>query len=244
MLIFRSTVFALGLWLSILLYVPLVAIGAMLPNRFQHLLLGSWSGWVIWWLALTCGLRHQVEGQENLPPGNAIVMSKHQSAWETIALQRYFPNPCWVLKRELLWIPVFGWGLALTRPIAIDRKAGRKAMKQVLQQGRQRLEDGRWVIIFPEGTRVAPGIRKRYNMGGALLAQKTGYPVVPVAHNAGSFWRRRGFIKYPGTIRLVIGPAIPTEGKRADEINAQVEHWVETTMERIAPVPAASGHPA
>ncbi len=155
-----------------------------------------------------CGLDYRVEGREHLPGGAAIILSKHQSAWETIAFQEIFPPQTWVLKRELMWIPLFGWALALLRPIAIDRSAGRKAIEQVIEQGRERLQSGIWVVVFPEGTRVAPGTRKRYGMGGAVLAAETGYPVVPVAHNAGSFWPRRGFLKRPGTVRVVIGPVI------------------------------------
>jgi len=135
-----------------------------------------------------------------------------------------------VLKRELLWIPLFGWALALLRPIAIDRVAGRVAIEQVIEQGRERLQSGIWVVVFPEGTRVAPGTRRRYGIGGAALAAAGGYPVVPVAHNAGSFWPRRGFLKRPGMIRVVIGPVIDPRGKTAEDIRRQAEEWIENTM--------------
>jgi 1-acyl-sn-glycerol-3-phosphate acyltransferase len=161
------------------------------------------------------------------------VLSKHQSAWETLAFQEIFPPFVFILKRELLWIPLFGWGLALLKPIAIDRDAGRRALDQVVSQGRARLEQGIWVVVFPEGTRVAPGHRRRYKSGGAALAAETGYPVVPVAHNAGVFWPKRSFIKKPGTIRVVIGPPIPTKGKSADEVLDQAEEWIEQTMARL-----------
>ena len=138
-----------------------------------------------------------------------------------------------MLKRELLWIPVFGWGLALMRPIAIDRKSGRRAVKQVVRQGLRRLAEGCWVVIFPEGTRVAPGRRLRYRLGGAVLAEESGFPVVPVAHNAGEYWPRRSFLKRPGTIRVVIGAPIQSESRTAPDIIRQVEDWIEGTMERI-----------
>jgi 1-acyl-sn-glycerol-3-phosphate acyltransferase len=171
---------------------------------------------------------------EHLEGGNAIILSKHQSAWETIALRGILPfNQAWVLKRELMWVPIFGWALAMVNPIAINRKAGREAARQVITQGTQRLEQGRYVIIFPEGTRVAPGERKKYGHGGAMLAEKSGYPIIPIAHNAGVFWRRRGLKKYPGTIQVVIGPRIETQGLSMKEIHQRVEDWIESTVESL-----------
>ncbi|MCP4933912.1 MAG: 1-acyl-sn-glycerol-3-phosphate acyltransferase, partial [bacterium] len=159
----------------------------------------------------------------------------HQSAWETISLRCILPTTqAWVLKRELMWIPVFGWALAVAQPIAINRKAGRKAVNQIIEIGRQRLRQGRSVVIFPEGTRVAPGERKRYGIGGAMLAKKSGYPIVPIAHNAGVFWPRRSLKKYPGTIQIVIGPEIKTDGRDAKEINKKVEAWIESTVAKLS----------
>ena len=232
--VLRSSLFAAGMWLSLLAYTPVMLVATLGPMPLRHRLLGTWAPLMLRWLRLTCGLDYRVEGIENVPDQNCVVLSKHQSAWETIALQLIFPNPCWVLKRELLWVPLFGWGLALTQPIAIDRKAGRKAMQQVLQQGRQRLAEGRWVVVFPEGTRVAPGQAGHYNIGGAMLAEKSAFPVLPVAHNAGEFWPRRGFLKRPGTVTVVIGPLIVTSGRRAAEINALAEAWIEGTMQRLS----------
>jgi 1-acyl-sn-glycerol-3-phosphate acyltransferase len=182
-----------------------------------------------------CGIKWQVIGAQYKPSGKAIVAAKHQSAWETLVLQVIFDNALvWVLKRELLWLPFFGWAMALLRPIAIDRSAGRKAVKQVTEQGTHNLQSGESVVIFPEGTRIAPGERGRYGMGGALLAEKAGFPVIPVAHNAGQFWRRNAFRKYPGTIKVVVGPLISVEGKSAAQIRNEVEEWIETTMQRIS----------
>jgi 1-acyl-sn-glycerol-3-phosphate acyltransferase len=189
-----------------------------------------WGRFAIWWLEKTCQLSYQVQGLENIPSGAAIVLSKHQSAWETIAFQKIFPVQVWLLKRELLWFPIFGWGLATMQPIAINRKSLRKSMQQITEQGKQRLAQGLWVVIFPEGTRVAPGEKKRYGVGGAMLAAESGYPVVPVALNSGEFWPPKGIIKRSGTIKVVIGPVIESTGKTYKEINALAEKWIEETM--------------
>ncbi|MBI1196169.1 MAG: 1-acyl-sn-glycerol-3-phosphate acyltransferase [Gammaproteobacteria bacterium] len=204
------------------------------PFSVRYACISQWARFNLWWMGVTCGLTFEVEGREHIPHEAAIIMCKHQSAWETLALQRVFPPQIWVLKRELLRVPFFGWGLAMLEPIAIDRAAGKVAIKQLVDQGRERLAKGRWVVIFPEGTRVAPGHKGRYGIGGAMLAAKSGYPVVPVAHNAGEFWPRRGFLKHPGVVRMVIGPVIRTEGRSAGDINEEVERWIETTVARIS----------
>ena len=216
--------------LSAAVYAPLMLPTVVLPFALRYRLISAWARFQLIVLKHLCRLDYRVEGREHLPGGAAIILSKHQSAWETIAFQGIFPPQTWVLKRELLWIPLFGWALALLRPIAIDRSAGRKAIEQVIEQGRERLQSGIWVVVFPEGTRVAPGTRKRYAIGGAVLAAETGYPVVPVAHNAGSFWLRRGFLKRPGTVRVVIGPVIDPRSQTAEEIIKQAEEWIEMKM--------------
>ncbi|MEN8177213.1 MAG: lysophospholipid acyltransferase family protein [Pseudomonadota bacterium] len=209
-------------------------IGWILPQKRRFIVDTIWSKVNLWGLRTICRLNYRVEGQGNLPDDSCIILSKHQSTWETIALISLIPLPkVWVLKRELLFIPIFGWVMYLFKPIAINRKSGRKAVFQIIEQGTQRLNSGLSVIIFPEGTRVAPGTRKRYGVGGALLAEKSGFPVVPVAHNAGIFWKRRGIIKYPGTIDVRIGPIIKHNGLSAAEINKQVEDWIEKTMQEL-----------
>lgn len=234
--VWRSTLFMAGMVPTTVLFALLGVLTFPFPFRVRFAVITQWTSFNLWWLAVTCHVRYMVEGKENIPAGPAVILSKHQSAFETMAFQRIFPPHVWLLKRELLWVPFFGWGLAMLEPIAIDRKAGRKALQQLLDVGAKRLADGRWVVIFPEGTRVAPGHKGRYAPGGAMLAVRSRCPVVPVAHNAGEFWPRRGFIKYPGTIRIVIGPTIDTVNRSAQEINSQVEQWIEETMSRLAGV--------
>ena len=232
-MVFRSTLFSAGQVLLTLLFSPIALAALVLPYRIRYRVVMQWPFLNIWWLGVTCGLRHRVEGIENIPKRATIVLCKHQSAWETLVLPRYFSPQTWVLKRELLRIPFFGWGLATLRPIAIDRAAGRSALDQVLEQGRRRLAEGIWVVVFPEGTRVAPGAQRRYRLGGAVLAERTGNVVVPVAHNAGDYWPRRGFLKRPGTIRLVIGEPIVSGGRSAAEINARAAEWIESTVHAL-----------
>ena len=186
-------------------------------------------------LKYLCRINYQVEGLENIPTTTSIIFSKHQSTWETMALQVFFPAHSFIVKRELLWLPFFGWGLASMRPVAINRGSGRKAIAQLLSKGKALLESGRWLVIFPEGTRVRPGQHKRYKIGGALLAAESGFPIVPVAHNAGEFWPRRGFLKRPGTVKVVIGPVIKTRDRKPEDILAEAETWIETTMSKISP---------
>lgn len=203
----------------------------LLPDGRRAAMSNAWGMANLWLLRVVCGLHYRLTGWDRLPENACIVMAKHQSAWETMALRGLLPaDQCWILKRELLRVPVFGWALASMRPIAIDRGAGSKAIKQIIAQGTAALGAGRWVVVFPEGTRVPPGERGKYNIGGAMLAERSGYPVVPIAHNAGIFWGRRALAKHPGTIEVVVGPLIPTKGRRATDIIAEVETWIESTV--------------
>ena len=228
-----SSLFALGLVCSTLVFTPIALASTLLPYRFRWRLVTQWSRFNLYWLSATCGIRCEVEGLEHVPAEPAVVLAKHESAWETLALQRYFAPQVWVLKRELLRIPFFGWGLATLRPIAIDRGAALDAFEQMLAQGRERLADGCWVVVFPEGTRTPPGARRQFKKGGARLAVHTGRPVVPVAHNAGDCWPRNSFCKFPGTIRVVIGEPIETAGQSALEVNRIAEQWIHDTLDRI-----------
>ncbi len=204
-----------------------------LPALTRYNLIANWAKIMLVLLRWICGIRHEVRGLENLPAEPRIILCKHQSAWETLALQQVFPAQAWVLKRELLWIPFFGWALALTNPIAIKRSDGKGALKQLLKQGKERLKQGFHVVIFPEGTRIPYGQRGKYKIGGAMLACASATPVIPVAHNAGRLWGRNAFLKRPGTIIMSIGAPIETKGRKADEVNAEVEHWIENEIQQL-----------
>lgn len=199
----------------------------------RYRIITAWSHLVVGMAWVICGVRYRVIGRDNLPPDPCIVLSKHQSAWETLAYQVILPPQVWVLKRELLRVPFFGWGLAMMSPIAIDRGSATRALKQTLEQGKSRLSDGWWIVIFPEGTRIAPGQRGRYHLGGAWLACKTGTPVLPIAHNAGTVWGRNAFVKYPGTITVSIGPLMHPAGMTPDTLNRKAEDWIENEVARL-----------
>jgi 1-acyl-sn-glycerol-3-phosphate acyltransferase len=211
-----------------------MALGFWLPYQAQFAIARTWARILLWVLERLCGLKYEVEGRERIPPGNHIVMSNHTSAWETVAQFLIFPPQVWVLKRELLWIPFVGWGLKLLRPIAINRGEGHRAVNQVVEQGKARLLDGLWIIIFPEGTRVIAGETRKFGVSGAVLAVASGKSVVPLSHNAGLFWARRGFVKKPGTIRVVIGEPIESAGKNPRELNEEVRLAIEAGLARIA----------
>jgi 1-acyl-sn-glycerol-3-phosphate acyltransferase len=225
--------FFLGMVISAILFSPVAILSSLLPILPRMRFIRLWAQFITFWLRLTCDIRYEVQGLEYLTKSPAVILSKHQSAWETITFQVIFPPQTWALKRETLWIPFFGWGLAATRPIAINRATRVRALDQLLEQGKKRLSEGRWVVIFPEGSRMAPGVRGRYSPGGALLAVRTGTTIVPVAHNAGLFWGRRRFIKHPGTVQVCIGPAIQTQGRKARAVNQEAENWIENKMEAL-----------
>jgi 1-acyl-sn-glycerol-3-phosphate acyltransferase len=233
MIILRSLLFTSGAVVITLLLGIISVLWLPLSYQKRYAFAQTWCYFILTWLRWACGINYRLEGLENLPQQASVVLSKHQSTWETIAYPLLLPPHSWLLKRELLSIPVFGWYLARMNPIAIDRGKPRKALQQLLTQGGDYLQQGLWVVTFPEGTRVAPGQRKNYALGGALLAEKQACPVVPIAHNAGEFWSRNSFLKYPGTIRVCIGPPIDTIGKSAKEINALAEQWIERTTELL-----------
>ena len=220
-----------------LVLTPIFSTLAILTFPFSPLtryrLISSYARTMIWLLGIVCGIRHQVIGIENIPDEPCVVLCKHQSAWETFALQVILPPQVWVLKRELLWLPFFGWGLAMTSPIAIDRSDGKGAVKQLLKQGKDRLAQGFFVVIFPEGTRIPFGKRGKYKIGGALLAISAGVPVLPMAHNAGRLWGRNAFSKHPGLITMSIGAPIATQGLKADEVNSRAEAWIENEIQNL-----------
>jgi 1-acyl-sn-glycerol-3-phosphate acyltransferase len=198
-----------------------------LPFRLRFVLARLWGAVLLKVLKWTCRLDYRVEGFENLPSGSHVALWKHSSSWETIAMAVIFPRQVWVLKRELTWIPFVGWGILQLHAIAIDRKSGASAVSQVIEQGSARLAEGSWVIIFPEGTRMPRGQTRKYGGSGALLAKEAGRMIVPVAHNSGDYWPRRGLMKRPGTIRVAIGPPIRAAHREVREINEDAQSWIE-----------------
>jgi 1-acyl-sn-glycerol-3-phosphate acyltransferase len=231
--LFRSLLYTTWLFLGTGLYACGVLILFWAPTRVLYALADHWARSQMWALRVLCGLSYRVEGQENIPPGAHVSMWKHSSAWETIAQAAIFPPQAWVLKRELIWIPLVGWAIWLLRPIAINRKAGASAVNQVVEQGKRRLTAGYWILFFPEGTRVGPGEVRKYGVSGALLASRAGCKVVPVAHNAGKFWPRRGWVKHPGEIRVVIGPPIEAAGRDPRDLNEEVRAWIEGKVQTL-----------
>lgn len=237
MIFIRSLVFLVAQILITATYATFALATAPLPRLARFRLIAGWCHVMVWLADTVLGIRYRVVGKTNLPRTPAIILSKHQSAWETFAFQVIFPPHVLVVKRELLWIPFFGWGLALTSPIAIDRASGPRSLRQIVELGRKRLAQGFWVAIFPEGTRVDPGIRGRYRLGGARLAVECGAPVVPVAHNAGMLWRRKAFLKRPGTVTVEIGPVIDPRDHTPESLMAAVEEWIEGRMTVLCPGP-------
>jgi 1-acyl-sn-glycerol-3-phosphate acyltransferase len=238
MQLLKSLFFTAFMMVSALAFGGFMALCFLAPYRTQFAIARTWARLQFWLLGKVCGLTFTVEGRERIPAGNHTVMSNHTSAWETIAQFLIFPPQVWVLKRELLWIPLIGWGLKLLRPISINRGAGHRAVNQVIEQGKERLAEGLWIIIFPEGTRVVAGEKRKYGVSGALLATETGRFVVPLSHNASDFWVRRGLVKKAGTIRVVIGEPIAAAGKDARELNDEVRRAIEAGMARIAEMSA------
>ena len=230
----RSLIFTAYMMISAVMFAFVMSVCFWLPYRSQFGIARTWARLLFWMLDKVCGLNFVVEGRERIPPGNHIVMSNHTSAWETVAPFLIFPPQVWVLKRELMWIPFIGWGLKLLRSISINRGAGHRAANQVVDQGKARLADGLWIIIFPEGTRVVAGDKRKYGVSGAMLAVAAQKFIVPLSHNAGEFWVRRGILKKPGTVRVVIGEPIDATGKEPRRLNEQVRDSIDAGLARIA----------
>ncbi len=235
MVLVRSLVYLLFMGVSTVLYsLAIVLLGWVLPFKGVSEIANHWGRINMTVLKAVCGLGYKIEGWENLPQDNCIIMSNHQSAWETISLRGILPaEQSWILKQELMKVPFFGWALKQCEPIAIDRSAGRAAVKRVVDQGKDRLERGHWVVVFPEGTRVAYGERKKHGVGASLLAEKTGVPILPIVHNAGRFWRRRGIKKLPGEISVVVGQPIASVGKSSGQIRKEVEEWMNNKLSEL-----------
>ncbi|MEM4987581.1 lysophospholipid acyltransferase family protein [Collimonas sp. H4R21] len=235
-LFLRSLLFFLLMTVLTVVWSMACILFAPFPYARRYYLTARWNVMVIWMAKVICGIRYQVKGFENFPDAPAVVLSKHQSAWETIFLLQMTPRPLvFVFKKSLTYIPFFGWGIALLRMIPIDRSKGRDAFAQVVVQGRKRLADGQWIIMFPEGTRIPVGETGKYKNGGSRLAVETNTVVVPIAHNAGECWPKNSFIKKPGLITVSIGKPIAPEGMDSSELMAKVENWIESEMRVISP---------
>jgi len=229
----RSILFTTFLFVSVLPYALVVTLARPFGTRASYLVAMNWVRLNMAACKGLCRLNISIEGKEHIPDTNCVVFLKHSSAYETIAQFLVLPRQTWVLKRELIWAPFFGWALACLHPIAINRSAGRTAVEQVIKQGKNRLAEGLWVMIFPEGTRMRAGETRRYGVSGTLLAQEAGTLLLPIAHNAGDFWPRRGWRKLPGTVRFVIGPPVDPKGRDPREVNAEIQDWIESKVAEL-----------
>ncbi len=226
-LFIKSLLFSIGQISSMIVFSLLGQLTRPFSIVTRYRFMTQWAHFCLWWVNVTCGLKYRVHGADNINSENAgLILARHESSWETFALQQIFPRQAYVLKRELLRIPFFGWGMSLLNPIAIDRSAGRKALNQLLKEGTQRLADGDWVVIFPEGTRMPAGELGKINVGGAMLASKAKAPVYLVAHNAGKFWPKNSFIKKPGVIDIYISEPLDVTELSVAEINQKFEDWL------------------
>jgi len=227
----RSLIFYIGYYGTLVPHALLcVILGLFMPINLRYRYFLIWNAFSVWWLKITCGIKYEVHGQENVPPVPFVILSNHQSPWETLFLYHAFLPVCAIMKKELLNIPFFGWALRLLHPIAIDRSKKNKSLHQLLEQGKQNLDNGISVLVFPEGTRVAPGVHKKYSAGGAELAINAGRLILPIAHNAGHCWPAHKFIKHPGTVKVVIGKPIDPAGRTAKEAIGEVENWIRNAL--------------
>lgn len=241
----RAVIFLLFQALSLAFWATLfLIVGPFLSYRPRYYLAMRWPAMMIWAARVILGIRYRVIGQENLPDGPAILLSKHESAWETFFYPSFLRRPlCFVFKQELLWVPFFGWGISLLRMIAINRSKGNEAFDQILAQSKKVLfEDQRWIVFFPEGTRVLPGHHRRFKTGGTRLAVAAGVPVIPIAMNSGDLWPRKSFIKKPGVITVSFGPPLLPENEDPSTLMAKVETWISQEMQRISPDRPRRGH--
>lgn len=229
----RSAVYLALLVIVVVPYFLLVLACAPLPRVPRWKVIAGWPRFATWLARHVLGIEYEVIGRENIPREPCIILSKHQSAWETLAFPGIFPPHVYVLKRELLWLPFFGWGLALFSPIAINRADRKRAMRRTIELGRERLAQGLSIMIYPEGTRIPVGKRGTYRRGGATLAVNTGARVLPVAHNAGVVWPRNSFRKFPGKVTVKIGSVIASEGQSPDNLMHKVEDWIEGEVEQL-----------
>jgi len=233
MRLLRSSLFMLGMVISTCLWVIPSIVARLFPYKVCFAIVSSWCTFNVHWLRLTCGIDYKITGLENIPDQACVIMSNHQSTWETLAYPSIFPTLTWVIKRELLFLPLFGWGIASTQPIALNRKQGKKAFQQLIKDGKDKLALGRFILIFPEGTRIPYDEERELKIGGFVLAKKAKTLILPVAHDAGRLWPRKGFLKSPGTIHLHIGKPIPTNQNSTEELRVQYSDWLRSTRADI-----------
>ncbi len=233
MRLIRSTLFILGMTISTLIWVIPSIFARLLPYRLCFHIVSRWCAFNVFWLRITCGIRYEVSGLDNIPSQACVIISNHQSTWETLAFPSIFPTLTWVIKKELLYIPLFGWGIASTQPIALNRKQGQKSFQQLIKDGKTKLALGRFILIFPEGTRIPYEEERPLKIGGFVLAKKAKTDILPVAHDAGRLWPRKGFLKTPGTIHLHIGKPISTLGRSTQQLRDEYSHWLHETRKNI-----------
>ena len=244
MILARSILYQVILVIVVIPYCALVYCAAPFPRQVRWQVIAGWPRFAFWLSRHLLGIDYEVRGREHVTTEPCVILSKHQSAWETIAYTTIFPPHVYVIKRELLWLPFLGWGLAVMSPIAINRADRKRAMQRMIELGGQRLEQGFSIMVYPEGTRIAVGRRGIYKLGGAVIAVQNGAKVLPVAHNAGLIWPRNSFLKYPGKVTVVIGPAMDTRGLTAEEVMRRVEDWIEGEMRHLTPPEAIAKSPA
>lgn len=233
MLVLRSTLYWVWSILNTIVMAPFVLIGRIFSYDYAADMSHVWLRGNLWGLRFFCGMSWKVEGAEHIPDYPCLVFAKHQSTWETYLIPTLLPRSVYVAKKSLSYIPIFGWAVYVLRFILIDRSSGHSAVAQMIEQSKQRFAEGISVIVFPEGTRRPVGAEPNYRIGGGKIAEATGADVIPIALNAGEFWPRMGYIKWPGEMTLSIGPVIKTEGKAAADIMAQAEDWIESRMSEI-----------
>lgn len=227
MMYLRTLLFYTGEALSTIPFFIICVFSMLTPPQRRSKLIASWAYFVTWWLKVTVGLKYELVGMENIPEKPCVFACNHQSTWETITTQTFLPPLAWVLKKELLKIPVFGWGLWASGPIAIDRSDRSSALDQVVKQGIEKIKEGRHVLIFPQGTRQPYKTSGVYKKGAAKLAIAADTAIVPIAHNAGKYWPSDSWWLKPGTIKCIIGAPILTEGKTDIELTQMIQTWVE-----------------
>ncbi len=233
----RSIIFTIGFSIITAIMGLLSPLLTFVPNKLAYKCAQSWAVINLAWLRLSCGIHGEIRGADNLDLSQpALVLANHQSTWETMFLLAKMPKMSWVIKQELLNIPFFGWGMRQTHPIAIDRSAGSSAMEQILENGKKRMDEGNWVCLFPEGTRVHPSKKVRFKAGGVKLAIHADRPIYPVAHNAGECWPRDGLLKTPGKITVSIGPRVDVTGKTTEQVMQEVESWIIEERTKLPPI--------